>query len=150
MQKVLAFNISKHNFIYFNNILYNLSNIKGSIFHILAKSYSFFLIDFSLPFLSLSLHLITLTNIHCLHKPTTNHHPKNPNNNPPQPSHNPPQPRSDLMQPPSPTITTTKNPTTKPSRNPQPPNQPTSPPLKQCYPQKHRDPQTTITHGVNH
>ena len=47
--KILAFGNSKHYFIYFNNSLYNSSNIKGSIFHNTTKNYSFISLSLSLP-----------------------------------------------------------------------------------------------------
>ena len=46
--KILAFGNSKHYFIYFNNSLYNSSNIKGSIFHNTTKNYSFIYFSLSL------------------------------------------------------------------------------------------------------
>ena len=74
--KILAFGNSKHYFIYFNNSLYNSSNIKGSIFHNTTKNYSF--IYFSLS-LSLSLSLMqppSQPTIHHLHnqQPPNHHH----------------------------------------------------------------------------
>ena len=46
--KILTFGNSKHYFIYFNNSLYNSSNIKGSIFHNTTKNYSFISLSLSL------------------------------------------------------------------------------------------------------
>ena len=53
----LFFLNAKGYFIYFNNSFYNTSNIKGSIFHITTKNYSFFIHSLSL---SLSLCLMQL------------------------------------------------------------------------------------------
>ena len=63
--KILAFGNSKHYFIYFNNLLYNSSNIKSSIFHNTTRNYSFIYLS-----LSLSLSLFDVATLTTHHSPS--------------------------------------------------------------------------------